>query len=227
MKDLYSDFGRESIDPVVLIKIAMIQYIFGIPSMRKTIREIEVNFAYRWYLGYGMHEEIPHFSTFGKNYSRRFKDTDLFEKIFSKILSEVAANGFLDTESLFIDGTHIKASANSHKYQNEVIRKEARSYEKELQEEIKRDRQEHGKKPLKEKEKEPEMITQKISTTDPDSGWFHKGEHKQVFAYAANTCCDKNNYILDFEVTAGNVHDSVSFWHLYRRLRQNRKYGKY
>ena len=78
VKDLYSDFGRESIDPVVLIKIAMIQYIFGIPSMRKTIREIEVNFAYRWYLGYGMHEEIPHFSTFGKNYSRRFKDTDLF-----------------------------------------------------------------------------------------------------------------------------------------------------
>lgn len=227
VKDLYSDFGRESIDPVVLIKIAMIQYIFGIPSMRKTIREIEVNFAYRWYLGYGMHEKIPHFSTFGKNYSRRFKDTDLFEKIFSKILSEVAANGFLDTESLFIDGTHIKASANSHKYQNEVIRKEARSYEKELQEEIKRDRQEHGKKPLKEKEKEPEMITQKISTTDPDSGWFHKGEHKQVFAYAANTCCDKNNYVLDFEVTAGNVHDSVSFWHLYRRLRQNWKYGIY
>lgn len=89
VKDLYSDFGRESIDPVVLIKIAMIQYIFGIPSMRKTIREIEVNFAYRWYLGYGMHEEIPHFSTFGKNYSRRFKDTDLFEKIFSKILSEM------------------------------------------------------------------------------------------------------------------------------------------
>lgn len=227
VKDLYSDFGRESIDPVVLIKIAMIQYIFGIPSMRKTIREIEVNFAYRWYLGYGMHEEIPHFSTFGKNYSRRFKDTDLFEKIFSKILSEVAANGFLDTESLFIDGTHIKASANSHKYQNEVIRKEARSYEKELQEEIKRDRQEHGKKPLKEKEKEPEMITQKISTTDPDSGWFHKGEHKQVFAYAANTCCDKNNYVLDFKVTAGNVHDRVSFWHLYRRLRQNWKYGIY
>ena len=144
-----------------MIKIAMIQYIFGIPSMRKTIREIEVNFAYRWYLGYGMHEGIPHFSTFGKNYSRHFKDTDLFEKIFSRIRSEAAANGFLDTESLFIDGTHIKASANSHKYRNEVIQKEARSYEKELQEEIERDRQEHGKKPLKEKEKEPEMITRR------------------------------------------------------------------
>ena len=45
VKDLYSDFGRESIDPVVLMKIAMLQYLFGIPSMRQTIREIEVNFA--------------------------------------------------------------------------------------------------------------------------------------------------------------------------------------
>ena len=227
VKDLYSDFGRESIDPVVLMKIAMLQYLFGIPSMRQTIREIEVNFAYRWYLGYGMYEEIPHFSTFGKNYSRRFKDTDLFEKIFSKILSEAAANGFLDTESLFIDGTHIKSSANPHKHRNEEVQKEARSYEKELQEEIERDRKEHGKKPLKEKEEEPEMVSRKVSTTDPDSGWFHKGEHKQVFAYGVNTCCDRHNYVLDFEVTAGNVHDSVSFWDLYRRLRQDWKYGTY
>ena len=227
VKDLYKPYGRESIDPVVLMKIVILQYVFGIPSMRKTIKEIEVNLAYRWYLGYGLYEDIPHFSTFGKNYFRHFKDTDLFEKIFTKILSEAAALGFLDTESLFIDGTHIKANANPHKYRNEVIRKEARSYEKELQEEIKMNRQEHGKNPLKEKEKEPERITQKVSTPDPDSGWFHKGEHKQVFAYAANTCCDRNNYVLDFEVTAGNVHDSVSFWHLYKRLKQNWKYGVY
>ena len=67
VKDLYKPYGRESIDPVVLIKITFIQYIFGIPSMRRTIEEIEVNVAYRWFLGYGMNEKIPHFSTFGKN----------------------------------------------------------------------------------------------------------------------------------------------------------------
>lgn len=227
VKGLYSNSGRESIDPVVLIKITMIQYIFGIPSMRKTIREIKVNFAYRWYLGYGIHEEIPHFSTFGKNYTRRFQDTDLFEKIFARILSEAVANGFVDTESLFIDGTHIKASANAHKYRNEKIKKEARVYEEELQEEIEKDRAAHGKKPLKESRKEPEEISRKASTTDPDSGWFHKGEHKQVFAYASNTCCDKNNYILDFEVTAGNVNDNVSFWELYKRLNRDWENGVY
>ena len=74
VRDLYKPYGRESIDPVVLIKIVMIQYIFGIRSMRQTLKEIEVNFAYRWYIGYNMHEQLPHFSTFSKNYSRRFKN---------------------------------------------------------------------------------------------------------------------------------------------------------
>ena len=80
--------GRPSMDPVMLIKIPFIQYLYGIKSMRQTIREIEVNVAYRWFLGLDMMDPVPHFSTFGKNYTRRFKDTDLFEHIFSKILEK-------------------------------------------------------------------------------------------------------------------------------------------
>lgn len=222
VRDLYKPFGRESIDPVVLIKIVLIQYIFGIRSMRQTIKEIEVNNAYRWYIGYGMHEKIPHFSTFGKNYARRFKDTDLFEKIFTHILAEVEKHGFIDDENIFIDGTHIKANANNHKYRNEVIQQSARYYEEELQKEISKDRELHGKKPLKEKTEEPESKNRKVSTTDPESGLFHKGEHKKVFAYCTNTACDKNNYVLGFHVTPGNVHDSVSFWELYTQLKEKR-----
>ena len=150
VKDLYKPYGRESIDPVVLIKIVMIQYIFGIRSMRQTLKEIEVNFAYRWYIGYNMHEQLPHFSTFSKNYSRRFKDTDLFEKIFAKILNEVNKYGFIDDENIFIDGTHIKANANTHKDRNEVIEASAKVYEDALIEEINKDRALHNKKPLKE-----------------------------------------------------------------------------
>jgi len=110
---LYKPYGRESIDPVVLIKTVIIQYVFGISSMRQTIKEIGVNFAYRWYLGYGLHDKIPHFSTFGKNYKRRFKETDIFERIIMRILLEVERNGFIDDENIFIDGTHIKANANT------------------------------------------------------------------------------------------------------------------
>jgi transposase len=58
------------------------KYTFGIRSMNQILAEIETNMAYRWFLGYGFHDKVPHFSTFGKNYERRFKDTDLFDQIF-------------------------------------------------------------------------------------------------------------------------------------------------
>ncbi|EHL78396.1 hypothetical protein HMPREF1015_01668, partial [Bacillus smithii 7_3_47FAA] len=63
VQDMYSsERGRPSIDPVVLIKMAFIQYTFGIRSMRKTIEEIETNLAYRWFLGFGFYDKVPHFS---------------------------------------------------------------------------------------------------------------------------------------------------------------------
>lgn len=153
VENLYQLYGRESIDPVVLIKIVIIQYVFGIRSMRQTIKEIEVNFAYRWYLGYGLYDKIPHFSTFGKNYKRRFKDTDIFERIFTRILLEADKHGFIDDKNVFIDGTHIKASANNHKSKNEVVEQSARYYDDILMKEINKDREAHWKKPLKEIEK--------------------------------------------------------------------------
>ena len=117
VEGMYSDFdgGRPGIDPVSLFKIVMIQYIFGIRSMRQTIKEIESNYAYRWFIGYDIGEEIPHFSTFGKNYTRRFKNTNIFENIFTHILNEAVKYGFVDEKAVFIDGTHIKASANKRK----------------------------------------------------------------------------------------------------------------
>ena len=103
------DNGRPSMDPVMLIKIPFIQYLYEIKSMRQTIKEIEVNVAYRWFLGLDMLDPVPHFSTFGKNYTRRFKDTDLFEQIFSKILEDCMKYKLVNTEQIFVDATHVKA----------------------------------------------------------------------------------------------------------------------
>jgi transposase len=104
VNDLYSeDRRRPSIDPVILIKMAFIQYMFGIRSMRKKIEEIETNLAYRWFLGFGIYDKVPHFSTFGKNYNRRFKDTDLFEQIFYRILKEASDKNLISGEHVFID----------------------------------------------------------------------------------------------------------------------------
>jgi transposase len=221
VRELYcADNGRPSIDPVVLFKIVLIQYTFGIRSMRQTIKEIEVNMAYRWFLGYGMTEAVPHFTTFGKNYLRRFADTDIFEKIFERILSESVTVGFVDASAVFIDATQIKANANNHKYTNEIVKIEAKHYQDELQKEIEKDREEHGKKPPKPpKDKgSPPTKTVKQSTTDPDCGLFHKGEHKKEFAYTTHVACDKHNFVLSADVSAGNIHDSVMFDGLYRNV---------
>jgi len=220
VKDMYSsETGRPSVDPVVLFKIVLIQYTFGIRSMRQTIKETEVNMAYRWFLGYGMTDKVPHFSTFGKNYVRRFADTDIFEKIFERILLEAIQCKFVDASAVFIDATHIKASANKKKAVNEVVKIEAKHYQKELMEEIEKDRENHDKKPLKDKDDdESPTKNSKVSTTDPDCGLFHKGEHKVEFAYTAHTACDKHNFVLGCDVSAGNVHDSVMFDGLYKNV---------
>lgn len=146
VRNLYSKNGVKSIDPIVLFKIIMIQYIFGIRSMRQTIKEIEVNMAYRWYLGYGIDEKIPHFSTFGKNYQRRFEGTPIFEEIFTHIIQEITNSKFIHSENIFIDGTHIKASANNKKSKSQLVTTSVKFYEEELQKEIENDRKDHKKK---------------------------------------------------------------------------------
>lgn len=239
--DKYSnETGRPSIDPVTLIKIPLIQYLYGIKSMRQTIKDIEVNMAYRWFLGLELYDPVPHFSTFGKNYTRRFKDTDLFEQIFQHILEECYRFKLVDPTQVFVDATHVKARANNKKMQRRIAHQETLFYEEMLRKEIDTDRAEHGKKPLKDKDDDHKPgtgggdkfedytddvpldgKTVKVSTTDPESGWFRKGEHKHVFAYGIETACDKNGWILDFTVNPGNEHDSRTFKGLYDKLRNN------
>ena len=143
VEEKYSpDNGRPSMDPVMLIKIPFIQYLYGIRSMRQTIKEIEVNVAYRWFLGLDMLDHVPHFSTFGKNYTRRFKDTDLFEQIFSRILQECFKYRLIDPSEV---SNHVKARANSKRMRKRIADEEALFFEEQLKKEINEDREAHGK----------------------------------------------------------------------------------
>ena len=251
VEDSYcEDNGRPSLDPVILIKLPVLQYMFGIRSMRQTIQEIKVNNAYRWFLGLGLSDATPHFSTFGKNYVRRFQDTDLFERIFQRILKECMEAGLVDESVVFVDSTHVKAKANSKKYVDTVVEEQAQWYEQALLEEIDRDREAHGKKPLKDEpeeptdnEDEPKPPKQsgkgkpnpntskkkrdrqkkekhiKQSTSDPESGWFRKGEHKNVFAYSVQTACDINGVVLGYSVHPGNENDGKTFPGVYEKIK--------
>ena len=218
VEDTYSpNNGRPSLDPVMLVKIPLIKCFYGIRSMRQTMKEIEVNVAYRWFLGLTLDDKVPHFTTYGKNYSRRFQDKELISEIFSQVLNHALYAGLIDPSELFVDGTHIKAAANSHKYRKEMVDQQAKFMSEQLAVEIDLDRKKHENKSLK-PAKESEAKEKKISTTDPECGWFYKGEHKEVFAYSAQVACDKHGWALAYTVEAGNVHDSQAFPALFSKL---------
>lgn len=229
VKDCYSaNHGRPSIDPVVLVKMVLLQYLFGIRSMRQTVKEIEVNMAYRWFLGLSLTDTVPHFTTFGKNYKRRFEGTTLFEEIFARILEQCYERGFVKDDTVYVDATHVKASANRNKKRKVEAERKASAYAQELRKEIDADRAAHGKKPFEGNDDHegsggtggaPKRKTVTQSATDPESGMFVKGEHKRDFAYMAQTACDQNGFVLCYAVAAGNVHDSASFPALYEQLK--------
>jgi len=215
------DNGRPAIDPVKLFKLPMIKYLFGIPSMRQTIKEIEVNAAYRWFLRIPFGEKVPSHSTYSQNYIRRFKGTDVFEQIFENILTQLIDHGLLDVKNIHIDSTHVKASANKKRYIKETVRQSKNVYEDELLTEVNEIREDEGDKPLKKNDK-TKTKTKKVSKTDPDSGWYVKGEKERQFAYSAHIGTDEHGYVLGVLSTPGNVHDSQAFKELYEKI--NRRF---
>ena len=145
VEDLYcKNNGRPSTDTVVLFKIAIIQHLYGISSLRRTADEISLNVAHRWFLGYSLSERTPHFTTLSNNFCHRLTD-ETVERVFNWILSEINKAGYLSPEAVFIDGTHIKANANMKKAVKKAIPEAAKVYGEQLLEVINQDRDDHGK----------------------------------------------------------------------------------
>jgi hypothetical protein len=129
--------------------MVLLQHLFGIPSLRQTYREVQVNLAYRWFLGYGLLDEIPHFATVSYAFCKRFPE-ELTDEIFEHILNKALNNRVVDPSLVFIDGTHIKASANKKKFQKQQVAKTAKVYSEQLRQEVNAEREKLGKKPIEE-----------------------------------------------------------------------------
>ena len=153
-KNLYCENnGRPAVDPVILFKILFIGYLFGIRSERQIIKEIQVNVAYRWFLGYNLTDKIPDASTISQNRRRRFNNTDIAQEIFDSIVRQAIKHKLADGKTLYSDSTHLKANANKNKFVAEERMLTTKPYLEELDKAIEEDRKEHSKKPLKNKKK--------------------------------------------------------------------------
>ena len=211
VRNLYcEDNGRPSIDPVVLFKIVFIQALEGIKSMRQTCKKIKVDAEYRWFIGIPFGKDTPHFSTFSKNYERRFKSSDIFEEIFIEIVNQAIKYHLIDGTTFYTDSTHKKANANKNKYKDCIV-KNVKERRKWLEEEINEERIKNGRKPYEYKDEIEEKHI-KESITDKESGYYHRDNKEQGFMYLDHrTVDDKCNIIVDCYITKGNVHDSQPF----------------
>lgn len=232
VEPLYSNIGRPSIDPIQLFKLLFINHLYGYNSMRRTIEETKVNLAYRWFIGLGVEESVPHFSDFSKNYTRKFSQLievvhpitgvietkSVFAVVFDRILAQAYEKDFIRAAHIYMDSTHIKANANKRKSEEVFILEERKSYQDALDQECDTYSDETGIK--RAKDVEPEVNRIKQSTVDPESGNFHKGEHEKQFAYLAQTTCDQNGFILGVKLNAGNYHDSRTFTSAFDEIHQ-------
>jgi transposase len=111
LKDSYSETGRPSIDPELLLRILLIGYLYGISSERKLIEELRMHLAWRWFTGLGFDQEVPHHSTFSKNRHGRFQESKLFEQLFEEVVARCLSVGLVRGDELSVDGTFVEANA--------------------------------------------------------------------------------------------------------------------
>ncbi len=143
--------GRPAVDPVLLFKMLFIGYLFGVRSERQLVREVQVNVAYRWFLGLSLTDKIIDASTFNQQRRRRFLASDIEQQIFDEIVRQAIGHGLVGGDVLYTDSTHIKANANKKKFEIHTVTQTPADYLRELEVAINEERLVNGEAPLKEK----------------------------------------------------------------------------
>lgn len=204
--------GRPSLDPIVLFKMMLIGYLYGIRSERQLEQDIIPNAAYRWFLGLSLSESVPDHSTLSWNRNNRFKGTTVFQEIFDEVVRLAIGHHMVTGRILITDSTHIQADANKNRYQMQEVVDTPQAYLEQLEIAINQDRVLHEKKPLPPAPEEELGKVRKTSTTDPESGFMmRKGKPEGFFYLDHRTVDAKFNIITDTFVTPGNVNDSTVY----------------
>ena len=219
-----ADNGRPPLDPTLMFKALFIGYLFGVRSERQLVREIEVNLAYRWFLGLRLTDPVFDASTLSQNRRRRYQDASIAQAIFDKIVEQAMARGLVDGSTLYTDSTHLKANANKNKYDLAMVSKSRADYWDALDDAIDEDRAAHGKKPMKPEPREPDVKQTKVSRSDPQAGYMVRdGKPKGFFYLDHRTVDGRCAIITDTYATPANVHDSIPY--LSRLDRQRERFG--
>jgi transposase len=199
LSEFYSNTGRPSIDPELMIRMLVIGYSFGIRSERRLCEEVHLNLAYRWFCKLGLEDAVPEHSTFSKNRHGRFRKSDAFRHLFESVLQRCMSEGLVRGEGFATDASIIKADAQRmHGVTGEEAMKWVHS------EDAPRAVHEYIEA-LEEANDEPSFIPKCVSTTDPSSTWTAAPGGPAFFAYCTNYLIDlKAGIIVDVEASTVN-----------------------
>jgi transposase len=189
LKESYSDTGRPSIDPELLLRILLIGYLYGITSERKLVEELRMHLAWRWFTGLGFDQEIPHHSTFSKNRHGRFQESKLFEELFQQIVRQCVEVGLVQGKHLSVDGSFVEANASKESripreqlVEAAQVNQTVRQYLVELEQQNPTDEPVHEQK--------------LVSTTDPDATYATKGGTPARLGYYDNYLVDNHSCVI-------------------------------
>jgi len=198
LKPFYSQIGRPSIDPELMIRMLIVGYCMGIRSERRLCEEVHLNLAYRWFCRLGLDGKVPDHSTFSKNRHGRFRESDALRHLFESVVQRCMAEGLVSADGFAVDASLIAADANK---QRSVPSKDWKP------EEIKDNAVRAAREYLATLDDAAfgaaSPVTPKfVSRSDPAAQWTgaHKGH--AFFAYAANYLIDTDHgVIVDVEAT--------------------------
>src|SRR5450432_1567884 len=194
MQPYYSEIGRPSIDPALMIRMLLVGYCYGIRSERRLCDEVHLNLGYRWFCRLGLDGDVPDHSTFSKNRHGRFRDSDLLRKVFETVVARCMTEGLVGGEAFAVDASMVAADAHRQRGVAErgaldpASNRAVAEYLAVLD-----DAAFGGATPV-----EPKFI----SPTDPAARWTAAAGGPAVYAYADNYLIDlKHAVIMDVEAT--------------------------
>src|SRR5207248_1446778 len=224
LKPFYSDIGRPSVDPELMIRMLIVGYCYGIRHERRLCEEVKLHLAYRWFCKLDLNDRVPHHSTFSINRLERFRESDILRHIFERVVAACMANGLVKGEGFAVDASVMEANASRYhgKAPNELDWTDAQRQKRAVAEYLAALEAEAAEgnapdddaggglenRPPRRYERQPPKV---ISPSDPQSAWTAKANKRVQFGYGLNYLIDiENAVIVDVEATPARTYDEVA-----------------
>jgi transposase len=201
----YSEIGRPSVDPELMIRMLIVGYCFGIRSERRLCDEVALHLAYRWFCRLDLEDRIPHHSTFSENRLGRFRESDVLRHVFERVVQAGMAHGLVKGEGFAVDASVIEADASRYHgvAPDEIDWTDAQRQKRAVKEYL---------EAMDAADPDPARKTPKvISPSDPAAAWTAKANKRVQFGYGLNYLIDNENAIIvDVEATPARTYDEVA-----------------